>query len=244
MPTTQKTVNNPLVSSETNSCEEQNKEYKSKLPIFLQNEKVFITRLRSNCKKGSDTYLTVMGVPCQGRDGYFSLKGYLSKPKMVSFSLDVGCPSSSYSPEILQEKLENRLSIANLKLLAINPLEVKYWEIPSLNETGMGDHIEFRTNRSLALFKSMREGDSLDVILYGRENSWGRNRTIYKMNAKIKLSNASQKKFSLEVIDGKQLKLPEVDKVKDRCKSNRYKIPCLLGQLNSPVAPLKDHSLF
>lgn len=221
----------PPTQSLTNadSCEGKVQRFASKLPLYMPKEKVFVTKITKDCKEKSDTFLTVMGIPCQGADGHLSTKGYLSRPKMVSFSLDVGCKSSSSSKQEIEEQLKSHIQLPNLRVLAINPLEIKYWEIPSIKEIGMGENIELRTNKSLEVFKSMRQGDSLGVVFYGRENSWGRSQNIYKVKATIGLPNPNKKKFSLSVQEGSPLNISEIDKVKNRCQLNRYKIPCLLG---------------
>ena len=92
-------------------------------------------------------------------------------------------------------------------------------------EPDTGEVIELRSRESLkTLWEKMRKNETLQVRLYGRENSWIKDNKMYYAEGELFLT--ARKTFRINILKAKALSLDEILVVKKRCKSLKPRRNC------------------
>ena len=62
-----------------------------------------------------------------------------------------------------------------------------------------------------------RKGSNLDVVLYGTENAWMKEKEFYRVEASL-LPSADRVKFSIRVKDARSATKKEITKLQENCE--------------------------
>ena len=168
-----------------------------------------------------------MGIPCSAGQGTVEVRGKVIAPKEVSFVLATDCPMKP------QQKIVANYGTSHLgfddtsKLLAYNPFTLQFWALPNFPDAGTGFIVTLRSRVALdELWDKFRNGQPINVHLYGRENAWVAQNQIYFVDANIVAGDEGH--FQLEVLEVRTLSREEIAATKRRCNMLRPKQQCHL----------------
>lgn len=203
-------------------------------PIVLEDGKIVVTKVLRTCTKADgqagleqDTPFTAMGIPCTGAPGVLDWKGHYYAPKLVELHFSNDCGMHPMSKDEVSKYVYDvlQLSAPKEQLMAFNPLAVQYWELPTGEDADVGFSVRLRSNLSKQmLWPMLKKGESIPVILYGRENSWTAGKKFFKVAGEVKLQGT--RKFGLEVSKIESLSAQQVEELKNKCYGLTPKRQC------------------
>lgn len=206
----------------------------SEPPVYIEELGFVISTVQKPCityegKKGfyRDSAWVAMGIPCSGGGGKIEWKGKAIRPRIVSFILSTDCPMTP-QPDAIAEFGVSRLGFdQQSKLLAHNPFILQFWSIPGFPDAGTGFTIDLRSRSAInTLWAKLREQETINVHLYGRENAWINTDDIYFINASI--VGVTQHEFRLELHEVRVLNTEEIAATRRKCDLLRPKRGCHL----------------
>ncbi len=203
------------------------------LPWFVAKLGVVITQASNSCltRDGLEGFkpgpeLMIMGFPCTAGNGRLAYQGHYYLPKIASFILSTECPMLNAEPtRLLAPLLEIGGFPTGTQLVTLNPFVTQYWELQSFPDADVGFAVELTSNEALnRLWHPWKEGKGFDVRLYGRENSWIKDRAFYEVRARIEPYGRSS--FKLVLLAVAALNKDEENKIKERCEKLQPKRRC------------------
>lgn len=203
-------------------------------PIYLAELGFVLTAVHKPCityegEPGfyQDSQWTAMGIPCSGGGGRIERRGKVQYPKMVSFVLSVDCKLHPTFEDAATFGVQKLGFNDNSKLLAYNPFNLQFWSVPSFPDAGTGVGVDLRSRTAIdALWQKVRERESINVHLYGRENAWIASNNIYFINANIVATSDTE--FRLELLEVRTMSIDEIAAARRRCDQLRPRRSCHL----------------
>jgi hypothetical protein len=198
-------------------------------PVYVAGKSVVLTQLMKPCvtrdgQRGYDeaTPWLAMGIPCTGPGGRVELKGnHYTNPKMVSLMFTTDCAMDPAQRETVKTVVTEAFALPpKAKLMAYTPFVVQFWELPGMTDADTGFAVELRSGPALdGGWKKLRDGETIKVWLYGRENAWVQGNKFYMVEGDVKLDGRHT--FRLKVDSVKVLGEDEIAAVKTRCEALR-----------------------
>lgn len=198
-------------------------------PVTSPSNSYVVTKFFRACATRNDapglaqnsTWLA-MGFPCSGGDGRVDWKGsHYERPKLVEMILANDCPMGPSDQEALKVLAKKELGIpVESAVGAYTPFMVQFWEIPAIGESDMGFSVAMRENEGLSTtWGKMIKGESLRILLFGRENAWTQTDRLYMVEADIVIT--AKNRFRLKPASVKVMTTKEIDAVRLRCEALR-----------------------
>lgn len=187
------------------------------------------TGLRSRKGYARDSAFMAMGVPCTGGGGVIERMRPFYAPKRIEFVMAVGCPMKPSLPSDIEPLVQIQLQLKpEAKALAYNPMSVIYWEIPELEGAGGGGPGAAPTLRNpeavQKIWPLFLAGQELGVVVYGRENSWGSNRTLFRAVGTLRFQ--SPMNFVMNMTELARVELSDATALLNTCRSKFGPMAC------------------
>ncbi len=202
--------------------------------VFSEQQQVVVRMVGGECKtfegengfKKSTPWL-VMGFPCSRDQAGIEWKGSYYRPDKVQFSIKNSCAFSNSTPKEIEIYAREEFKIPkDFPFLAYVPLDTQYWKLSNYPDQDLGINVELVTNPSRSQgWTKFRKGSELDVILYGTENAWMKEKEFYRVEASL-LPSADRIKFSIKVKDARFATEGEISQLKENCEKIIPSRPC------------------
>ena len=147
-------------------------------------------------------------------------------PKMVSFPVTTDCPMGPAQLPLVFSKVTGVTPLGpDSRLMAYNPFQVQYWELPGFPDADTSFSIDLRsTTARTNIWPKLRQGERQPLKLYGRENAWGRAAVLYEVDAHLQM--LGQFGFKLHIDDVRPLSEAGRLRVEASCQSKRPRLDC------------------
>ena len=203
-------------------------------PVHISERGFVVTAVQAPCitYEGMTGYYrhsswVAMGIPCSGGQGTVEVHGKVIAPKEVLFVLATDCPMRPLQKNVANYGTSHLGFDDGSKLLAYNPFTLQFWTLPNFPDAGTGFAVTLRSRVALdKLWGKFRNGQPINVHLYGRENAWVAQNLIYFVDANIFINDDEQ--FQLEVLEVRTLSSEEIAATRRRCNMLRPKQQCHL----------------
>ena len=201
---------------------------------FLKDQQVVVRMIGGSCKtfSGKDGFKKgspwlVMGVPCSNDQAGIEWKGSYYKPDKVQFAIRNSCRFNSMSSKEIEALVRDTYKLPKeFPFLAYVPLDTQYWQLANYPDQDIGVNVELLTDPSrLNGWKKFRQGNKLDIVLFGTENAWMKKKSFYRIDASLEPSN-DRVKFSIKVLDARPATDSEISNLKENCKKIIPSRPC------------------
>ncbi len=223
-----------ISETSTNECFSLS-DKKITMPMVFGDESFILTRFLSLCPENSDgnhikqgSGFVVMGIPCSGGNGRMEYRGHAFAPKYVSYTFNNDCPMKFNAMSQVEKIVQSKLGLSSQeKLMALLPMNVRYWEIPGLADSAAGHVVELLSMESRqTLWTKWQKSEPIPVDLYGQENAWTETHQMYRVKGEIIPEGKNQEKFKLIVKSLEFLTDDMKSEVKSRCEQKIPKLPC------------------
>lgn len=204
------------------------------LPAYIKELGVVITRFEKECVTGlhqlgrvEGSGVIAMAIPCTGGDGKIEILGNYNNPKTVRFIIGNDCAVKNFASKKIKEVMSSIFSEnEEVKMLAVNPFAVQFWEIENIKDSSVGFMVELRSDESLKKLwpDFIHKQTPIAVKLFGRENSWTDRTHMFSVDAQIVYS--SRKKFRLEPRAIHLMTDELVSAARFRCQALKPQRPC------------------
>lgn len=202
--------------------------------VFAEQQQVVVRMVGGECKtfKGKSGYKKstpwlVMGFPCSKDQAGIEWKGSYYRPDKVQFSIKNSCAFSNSTAKEIETYAREKFKISkHFPFLAYVPLDTQYWELSNYPDQDLGINVELVTNPSRSKgWTKFRKGAQLDLVLYGTENAWMKEKEFYRVEASL-LPSDDRVKFSIKVKNARSATEGEISQLKANCQKIIPSRPC------------------
>ncbi len=104
-------------------------------------------------------------------------------------------------------------------------MAVAYWEIPELGDEAPGSSPTLKNPETVQkIWPPFMAGQELGLTVYGRENSWGSTRTLFKATGVLKFVGPMN--FTVHLASLSKLDLTQAAELLSRCQSKYGPLAC------------------
>ncbi len=206
------------------------------IPLFIPSQQgggIMVTRVTKPCitrdglrgfEKGTEWM--ALGLPCTGGRGAIDITGKIYNPKMLGFILSTDCNIAPASIDVVKDLGKTIGLTQEAKLLAYNPLSVQFWEVDGFLDTDVGFRVELRSDDMIRNFWNDFKAHTkkLHVRIYGRENAWVQDDTMFMAEGDFVFENPNHFRFDLQ--KAKAMSPQDIEQVKQRCEAIKPRRNC------------------